>query len=122
MFYRTGPRGFVAMAGPVGARIKVLPEGYVSVRVGGGPYFVYYGTYYQYDPAAKEYIVVNPPATPSAPEPAPVLDRIVLVDGQTMDGTYMGGTKSTLQFEVGGEVKEIPVEQITSIVFAPPAP
>ena len=62
------------------------------------------------------------PTSGKARAAAPILDRIQLVDGQSMDGTYVGGTKSTLQFEVDGDIKEIPVDQITSIVFAPPAP
>ena len=119
VFYRTGPRGYVTIAAPLGARIRVLPIGYVTVRVGAIPYFYYYGTYYQFDPAAKVYTVVNPPAAENTPAVS-TLDKIELVDGRTMEGTYLGGTKSTVQFEVDGAVQEIPVEQILSIVFAPP--
>jgi hypothetical protein len=123
VFYRSGPHGIVVTAAPLGARIKVLPVGYLSVRFGGVPLLLYSGTYYRYDPVGEEYVVVAPPAGPadttsvSAP---PLFDRMVLTSGEAMDGTYMGGTKSTLQFEVAGEVKEFPVDEIKSIVFAPP--
>jgi hypothetical protein len=119
VFYRTGPRGFVIVAAPLGARIRVLPLGYVTIRIGAIPYYYYYGTYYQFDPAAKVYTVVSPPAGANAP-PVSALDRMELVDGRTLEGTYVGGTNSTVQFEVNGVVQEIPVEQIISIVFAPP--
>ena len=119
VFYRTGPKGFVTVAAPLGARIRVLPVGYVTVRIGAVPYYYYYGTYYQFDPAAKVYTVVGPPAAANPP-PVSTLDKMELVDGRTLEGTYVGGTNSTVQFEVNGTVQEIPVEQIISIVFAPP--
>lgn len=119
VFYRSGPRGYVTVAAPLGARIRALPVGYVTIRVGAIPYYYYYGTYYRFDPGAKVYTVVNPPARANPP-PVGTLDKMELVDGQTLEGTYVGGTKSTVQFEVDGAIQEIPVEQIISIVFAPP--
>ena len=119
VFYRTGSKGFVTVAAPLGARIRVLPIGYLTVRIGAVPYYYYYGTYYRFDPAAKVYTVVNPPAGVNPP-PVNTLDKMELVDGRTLEGTYVGGTKSTVQFEVDGAIQEIPVEQIISIVFAPP--
>jgi hypothetical protein len=119
VFYRTGPKGFVTVAAPLGARIRVLPVGYVTVRIGAVPYYYYYGTYYRFDPAAKVYTVVNPPAGAN-PLPISTLDKMELVDGRMLEGTYVGGTRSTVQFEVDGAIQEIPVEQIISIVFAPP--
>jgi len=117
VFYRSGPKGYVAIRGPVGARIKTLPVGYLSVQIGGAPFFLYYGTYYRLDPVAKEYVVVAPPA--GAPT-IPGLDKIDLVTGESVNGTYLGGTQSAVQVEVGGKVQEIPVDQIVSITFAPP--
>lgn len=119
VFYGTGSKGFVTVAAPLGARIRVLPVGYLTARIGAVPYYYYYGTYYQFDPAAKVYTVVGPPAGANA-EPMSTLDKMELVDGRTLEGTYVGGTKSTVQFEVDGAIQEIPVEQVISIVFAPP--
>lgn len=119
VFYRSGRKGFVTIAAPLGARIRVLPVGYITVRVGAIPYYYYYGTYYQFDAAATVYTVVSPPAGATT-QPMSTLDRMELVDGRTLEGTYVGGTKSTVQFEVDGAIQEIPVEQVISIVFAPP--
>jgi len=120
VFYRSGPRGYVTIAAPLGARIKVLPVGYITVRIGAVPYFYYYGTYYEFDPVAKVYTVVSPPAGANPP-PVSTLDKMELVDGRTLEGTFVGGTKSTVQFEVDGAIQEIPIEQIISVVFAPPS-
>jgi len=117
LFYRSGPRGYLVMRGPIGARVRVLPAGYATLRIGGGPFFFYYGTYYRFDPMRRDYVVVPPP--PGAPAPQ-ALDRINLADGKALEGTFIGGTKSTVQIEVNGEVQEIPIDQIVSIEFAPP--
>jgi hypothetical protein len=117
LFYRPGPRGYMVMRGPIGARVRVLPPGFVSLSIGGSPFFFYYGTYYRMDPVRRDYVVVNPP--PGAPEPQ-TLDKVNLADGQTISGTYLGGTRSTVQIEVDGKVQEIAVDQIVSIEFAPP--
>jgi hypothetical protein len=107
----------MVMRGPIGARVRVLPPGFVSLSIGGTPFFFYYGTYYRLDPVRRDYVVVNPP--PGAPEQQ-TLDKVNLADGQTISGTYLGGTKSTVQIEVDGKVQEIAVDQIVSIEFAPP--
>ncbi len=117
IFYHTGPRGYVAIRGPVGAHVAALPVGYVTIRLGAAPIFLYYGTYFQFDPVQKDYVVVNPPADAPA---QPGLDRINLADGQTVSGPYMGGTNSIVQIDVNGQVREIPIDQIVSIDFAPP--
>jgi hypothetical protein len=119
VFYRTGPRGYVTIAAPIGARIKVLPEGFSSVTIGGAPFFLYYGTYYKYDPVEKVYVVANPPA-PDASHAPPALDRLDLVDGTSVDGIFIGGTKNTIQFQTNGDVQEYPIEQVVTITFAPP--
>lgn len=121
VFYRTGPRGYLAIAAPIGARIKILPEGYTSVVIGGGTFYSYYGTYYRYDPVEKLYVVTNPPEQASSTS-ALTLDRLTLVDGTTVDGTFIGGTKSTIQIDINGDFQEYPIEQIVSITFAPPGP
>jgi hypothetical protein len=116
VFYRPGPKGYLAIRGPIGARIRTLPLGYVSLELRGAPFFFYYGTYYQFDAPTNGYIVVSPPQ--GAPT-VPGMDKVDLISGETINGTYLGGTQSTVQMDVGGEVREISVEQIISIVFAP---
>ena len=101
VFYRVGPKGYVAIRGPIGARIRTLPVGYVNIVIGGAPFFFYYGTYYQFDPVANEYVVVSPPS--GAPT-VPGLDKIDLISGESINGTYLGGTQSTVQVDVGGKV------------------
>jgi hypothetical protein len=118
VFYRPGPKGFIAIRGPIGARVQVLPVGYISLQIGGAPFFFYYGTYYQLDPVTREYLVVAPP--PGAPT-VPGLDKIDLITGETVNGTFVGGTQNTVQVDVNGRVRQIPIEQIVSIVFAPTA-
>lgn len=118
VFYRTGPRGYMVTRGPIGARVRVLPPGYASLQIGGGPFFFYYGTYYRLDPVRRDYVVVEPPA--GAP-PSPTMDRINMADGRMIEGTYVGGTASVVQINVDGTVQEVPVDQIVSIEFAPPA-
>ncbi len=119
VFYRPGPRGYWVSRAPIGAHVRVLPPGYVSLSVGGGPFFFYYGTYYRLDPVRRDYVVVEPPEGASAPQ---TMDRINLANGQTIDGTYVGGTASIVQVNVDGKIQEIPIDQIISIEFAPPAP
>jgi hypothetical protein len=89
----------------------------VTLQIGGGPFFFYYGSYYRFDPAHRDYVVVEPPAGAPAP---PTTDRINMADGRTIEGTYLGGTQSTVQINVDGKVEEISIDQIVSIEFAPP--
>ncbi|MFI5252379.1 MAG: DUF6515 family protein [Bacteroidota bacterium] len=120
IYYQVGPGGYVAIPAPIGARIKVLPGVYSTVTVRTVPLFLSYNTYYQYNPAAKEYEVVNPDSVNAAPA-AQIFDEMKLVDGRTLFGTFMGGTKSLVQFDTSGVIQEYPIEQIILITFAPPA-
>jgi len=119
VYYMRGPFGFVVVRGPVGARVAVLPAGNISMYAGSGVYYYCYGTYYRYDPLERVYIVVEPPLKEvSADETG--LDEVKLIDGTTLRGIYIGGTAEKIQFEVNGEVREIPVADIVSMNFAPP--
>jgi hypothetical protein len=118
VFYKKGPKDYVVVKAPVGARLKVLPAGYVTVHVGKVPYYRYYGTYYVYDHDEEVYVVTEPPEEVESSEEV-ALDQMVLIDGTTIEGVYMGGTKNIVQFEVEGEIKDIPVEEIVSIHYAP---
>lgn len=119
VFCRSSPGGFVIVAAPIGARVKVLPEGYTSITVGAGQLFFHYGTYFRYNAAEKSYVIVNQAGSDSTAAP-PTLDKLEFVDGTSMEGTFVGGTSTAIQFEVNGEAKEYPLEQVVSITFAPP--
>ena len=119
VFYRTGPRGYITVPAPIGARIRVLPDGYSTVTIAGGPLFAYYGTYYRYDPVDKSYVVVNPPGKDQAP--VQTQDIVEMVDGTTLEGTFMGGNSTTIQFQTQDSLRELPIDQIISIKFAPPS-
>ena len=121
VFYRSSPGGFVIVAAPIGARVKVLPEGFASITVGAGPLFFHFGTYYRYNPVERDYVIVNQAGSDTTAAAPQTLDKIEFIDGTSMDGTFIGGTKTAVQFEVNGEVKEYPLEQVVSITFAPPA-
>lgn len=115
IFYKRGPAGFIAVRGPIGARVSILPPGYLSVRIGGLMFYHYYDTYYRYDPVDKVYIVIEKPEVVQAN----TMDVITLVNGDILEGIYLGGTRSTVQIEIDGEINEIAVEEIVSISFAP---
>ncbi len=44
-------------------------------------------------------------------------DVLELKDGQVLNGSYKGGTQATLRFEVGGQVKVVPVKDIMALTF-----
>ncbi len=121
VFYHVVGRGYAPVAAPIGARITILPGGYTTLTIGGGPLFFYYGTYYRYDPADKSYVVVPPPSSNGALA-QPAFDKLQLTDGSTMEGTFMGGNNASIQFQVNGAVQDIPIDQIVSITFAPTPP
>lgn len=58
-----GPR-YVVVRPPYGARIGYLPDYARQVWIGSSLFFQAAGTYYQYQDASREYVVVNPPAQP----------------------------------------------------------
>ncbi len=123
-FYRRGPTGYVVVAAPVGARIGMLAPGFATVRLGRLPFFVSFGTYYRYDPLARMYVVVEPPPNAPAAESASPgnYDKLNLSTGETITGTYLGGSPDSVQMQVGNNVETFAIDQINSIQFAPPAP
>jgi len=119
VYYRSSGRAYVAIPGPVGARIRVLPAGYTVVRVGVTPFFLYYGTYYRFDAPTRQYVVVAPPAQATAPQS---LDRIDFADGQSVSGMFEGGTPDSIQVTVEGTIQSYAIDRVVAIHFAPPAP
>lgn len=119
VFYKKGPSGYAVVRAPIGVNIKTLPAGYVTIHIRNKPYYHYYGTYYVYEPEEKVYVVVEPPSDVVEAE-EDIFDKITLIDGSTLEGIYLGGTKSTVQFEVAGEIREFSVTEIVTLRFAPP--
>jgi len=114
VFYRHGSSGYVVIRGPVGARVRVLPPRFRTVVVGPTTYYHYYGTYYEYDSDAKEYVVVDTPVEEQEG------DVLTLVEGETLAGRFVGASEAAIEFEVDGEIQEIPIEEVVSISFEPP--
>jgi hypothetical protein len=118
VFYKKSTAGYVVIKAPIGARINALPVGYITVYYHGRPYFHYYGTYYAYDDTINEYVVVEAPEEAEAFEETG-FDKITLIDGSSLEGIYVGGTQSIIQFDVAGQIMEFPVEEVVSIYFSP---
>lgn len=61
VWYRpSGPR-FVVVMPPIGLTVSVLPPFYTTLWVGGVPYYYADGVYYNWRPAQRAYVVVEPP-------------------------------------------------------------
>lgn len=114
VFYHRGSSGYSVVRGPVGARLKVLPRGHRTIVIGGLDYFVYFGTYYRYFPEDRVYVVVAPPVEQLD------ADVITLLDGESLVGRFVGGNKTSVRFEVDGEIHHVPISEIVAIHFEPP--
>ncbi len=60
-FYDRGPKGYVKVVAPIGARITLLPHGYKIVRIHRLRYYLFGGVYYRFYPREKVYVVVKAP-------------------------------------------------------------
>jgi hypothetical protein len=49
-FYIRSRGGYDFITAPIGARVRVLPEGFVSMRIGAMNYYYFNGVYYTYLP------------------------------------------------------------------------
>ncbi len=130
--YRHGPRGFYVVRAPIGFRVPSLPFGTMMVRVNAIPYYYYYGAYYTYDSGANVYIVTEKPgdqsiqtgstsAESSAKLPNPEFDQLVLVDGTTIEGTFLGSTADMVEFEAAGDTLHVELSKVVAINLAPPS-
>lgn len=117
VFYRRHPRGYIVVRPIIGLRVRSLPYGFTTVYFGAVPYYYYYGTYYTFDPRTHEYIVCDKPNKADTDDPK--LDHVSLIDGNVLEGIYLKSDGKVVEFEVGGKVREIPVQKIVSIQFAP---
>ncbi len=111
-FYTHGPSGFAWVTAPIGARIPRLPFGVSIIYRSGTPYYYFAGAYYMRDVAANGYTVVP------APQVADNFDTIVMTDGSSLTGYYMGGDESTIQFQVGGTIYDVDRADIVSLSLA----
>lgn len=72
---------------PYGIRVSIIPSYAREVWVGSSLFFLAAGSYYAYQPATQDYIVVEPPATMVQPAPQPVSNGYDVVaypaNGQT---------------------------------------
>ncbi|MGA0557512.1 DUF6515 family protein [Larkinella sp. VNQ87] len=90
VFYKPLGRTFVVVPPPVGLVIPVLPAGFVTITIGGAPFFYHYGTYYVKVSGQNQYRVVPPPAGAQVDSLPQGYEKIVL-NGQTyyvLDGIY----------------------------------
>ncbi len=117
-FYRRTRWGFNVIAAPIGARIRVLPYGFVTYRFGGLDYFYYNGIYYNYLPDQNVYVVVQKPANTDNNSNLK-LDQVKLYNGSVMYGIFQGATDSTITLRVGNQDQDINISNIISINFAP---
>ncbi|MGO9481785.1 MAG: DUF6515 family protein [Candidatus Kryptoniota bacterium] len=124
-FYRRARRGYVSVLPPIGARIRVLPVGFVSFRIGPLAYYYWGGAYYQYMPDENVYVVVNrpngAPNSSASNTSSESQDEAVLTNGTTLSGVFMGASADSVQFQVNGEIRSIPITGVSSITFAPSA-
>jgi hypothetical protein len=60
-YYNRGPKGYVKIVAPIGARITLLPHGYKIVRFHRVKYYVFGDVYYRFYPREKVYVVVKAP-------------------------------------------------------------
>ncbi len=118
-FYRGGRRGYVMVPAPLGARVRVLPFGSVGFRIGPLAYYYCDGAYYQYFPGENVYVVVQKPNGAPSTDSNDTEDKAMLTDGTTLSGVFMGATADSVQFQVNGEIRSIPITGISSINFAP---
>ncbi|OLS63862.1 DUF6515 family protein [Pseudomonas putida] len=68
-WYRPHGSGYVVVTPPYGVRVSYLPDYAREMWIGGALFFLVADTYYQYQQASQEYVVVNPP---QVQQPAPV--------------------------------------------------
>jgi len=117
-FYRRTRRGFNVIAAPIGARIRVLPYGFVTFRIGSLDYFYYNGVYYNFLPDQNVYVVVQKPANADNNSNLK-LDQVKLYNGSVLYGVFQGATDSTITLRVGNQNQDINISNIISINFAP---
>jgi len=138
IFYRRVGDTFRVVRPPLGMRVTQLPPGAVIVYYGDIPYYYYYGVFYLYDPFFEAYVIVEKPSnviysdsdetvvvvvsdeelSEAVDFPTPGFDRLVLIDGSSVEGTYLGGTATSIMMQVGGDTLNIAISKIVKIELA----
>jgi len=95
----------------IGMHVSVLPFGHISFVIGHLRFYAYRGVYYRYDPALRIYFVVNKPMIETGYTSA-TWDRIILMDGSTIEGVYRYSDNDVVFFEVADAQLEIPMSEI----------
>jgi len=95
----------------IGMHVSILPHAFISFRIGSLRFYACKGVYYRYDPALRVYVVVNKPIIETRYTSA-TWDRIVLMDGSTIEGVYRYTDNDIVFFEVGNALLEIPMREI----------
>ncbi|MEH6566198.1 MAG: DUF6515 family protein [Halopseudomonas sp.] len=68
-WYRPYSGGFVVVMPPVGLSIPILPDGYITLTIGGRPYYRYNDVYYTR--RGNSYVVIEAPAQTATAAVAP---------------------------------------------------
>lgn len=116
-YYQPKHQGYSVVKAPVGARIHTLPTGFVKFKLGPITYYHHLGSYYRYDSARRVYFVVEKPRQRVKAQHSEY-DKLVLVDGETIYGRYLGGTRTIIEFEAFDEIFEYPIEDVKYLEFA----
>jgi Ni/Co efflux regulator RcnB len=77
-FYRSWGTGYVTVAAPIGAYVRIPPPGCSVVYVGGTRYYYGNGAHYLWDGGRTGYVVVPPPAG-AAEAPPPTVAPTVFI-------------------------------------------
>jgi len=101
----------------IGMHVSILPHGYFSLQIGHFRFYAYRGVYYCYDPALRVYVVVNKPRIETW-YTSVTWDRIIFVDGSTIEGAYLYTDNDMVIFEVGDALLEIPMSEIKLLSLA----
>ncbi len=78
-YYMDGPSGFILVGAPIGAVIANLPIGYISISIGGIPYFYFNGVYYRHYHTGG-YVIVTAPYPTYVP-----MDQRIVVQAQALN-------------------------------------
>jgi|GEM_PF-4148313 len=116
--FRPGPDfGFRFM---IGDRYPFLPAGCRFFYIDDFPYWYWDGIYFTYLPYERVYVVVDAPQKVKTARNDCQWDKLVLTDGTTLEGIFLGGTDETIKFQVGkSDIREYSRAQVASIVMAP---
>jgi hypothetical protein len=77
-FYRPWGVGYVTVAAPIGAYVRVLPPGCSVIYVGGTRYYYGDDAYYLWEENRAGYVVVPPPAGTAEAPPATATPTVII--------------------------------------------